>query len=284
MIATSSPSQSVPRRSRLPNNAWVYVVLTIGGIITAFPFVWMFLTSLKTFSDVFQPGILPTNPTLENYAQVLERTGFLRWFLNSVGVALVTTLSVLFFDSLVGYTLAKMRFPGKEIIFVIILSTVMIPTEMLVIPWYVGALQLRIADSYLAIALPGLISAFGVFLMRGFFEGIPDELFDAARVDGMGEFGLFTRVGLPLVKPALAALGIFTFLGNYNAFLWPLIIIQSAGMRTLPVGIALFSGESGAQWQLIMAASSLAVIPVLLVFVVFQRQIIEGVVLTGVKG
>jgi multiple sugar transport system permease protein len=284
MIATSSPSQSAPRRSRLPNNAWVYTVLTIGGIITAFPFVWMFLTSLKTFSDVFQPGILPSNPTLENYAQVLERTGFLRWFANSVGVALVTTLSVLFFDSLVGYTLAKMRFPGKEIIFVIILSTVMIPTEMLVIPWYVGALQLGIADSYLAIALPGLISAFGVFLMRGFFEGIPDELFDAARVDGMGEFGLFTRVGLPLVKPALAALGIFTFLGNYNAFLWPLIIIQSAGMRTLPVGIALFSGESGAQWQLIMAASSLAVIPVLLVFVVFQRQIIEGVVLTGVKG
>jgi multiple sugar transport system permease protein len=262
----------------------VYVVLTLGGIVTAFPFVWMFLTSLKTFSDVFQPGILPPNPTLENYAQVLERTGFLRWFFNSVGIALVTTASVLFFDSLVGYTLAKLRFPGKEVIFVVILSTVMIPTEMLVIPWYVGALQLGIANSYLAIALPGLISAFGVFLMRGFFEGIPDELFDAARVDGMGEFGLFTRVGLPLVKPALAALGIFTFLGNYNAFLWPLIIIQSADMRTLPVGIALFSGEAGAQWQLIMAASSLAVIPVLLVFAVFQRQIIEGVVLTGVKG
>jgi multiple sugar transport system permease protein len=284
MIATSSPTQSTSRRSRVPGNAWVYAVLTIGGIITAFPFVWMFLTSLKTFSDVFQPGILPPNPTLENYVQVLERTGFLRWFANSVGIALVTTLSVLFCDSLVGYTLAKLRFPGKEIIFLVILSTVMIPTEMLVIPWYVGALQLGIANSYLAIALPGLISAFGVFLMRGFFEGIPDELFDAARVDGMGEFGLFTRVGLPLVKPALAALGIFTFLGNYNAFLWPLIIIQSADMRTLPVGIALFSGEAGAQWQLIMAASSLAVIPVLLVFAVFQRQIIEGVVLTGVKG
>jgi multiple sugar transport system permease protein len=262
----------------------MYVLLTVGSLITVFPFVWMLLTSLKTFSDVFQPGILPANPTLENYVQVLSRTGFVRWFLNSLGVAAVTTVSVLFFDSLVGYTLAKMKFPGKEVIFLVILSTVMIPTEMLVIPWYVGALRLGIADTYTAIALPGLISAFGIFLMRGFFEGIPDELFDAARVDGMGEFGLFTRIGLPLVKPALAALGIFTFLGNYNAYLWPLIIIQSADMRTLPVGIALFSGESGAQWQLIMAASSLAVIPVLLVFAVFQRQIIEGVVLTGVKG
>ena len=280
---TSSTEQPRPAR-RISPRAWIYVVLTVGGVITAFPFLWMVLTSLKTFSDVFQPGIFPANPTLENYVQVLTKTGFLRWFANSIGVAAVTTLSVLFFDSLVGYTLAKMKFPGKELIFLLILSTVMIPTEMLVIPWYVGALKLHIADSYFAIALPGLISAFGVFLMRGFFEGIPDELFDAARVDGMGEFGLFTRIGLPLVKPALAALGIFTFLGNYNAFLWPLIIIQSAELRTLPIGISLFSGESGAQWQLIMAASSLAVVPVLIVFVVFQRQIIEGVVLTGVKG
>ena len=208
----------------------------------------------------------------------------MRWFLNSILVAAGTTISVLFFDSLVGYTLAKLKFPGKEIIFVLILSTLMIPTEMLVIPWFVGSVQLHIADSYFAIALPGLISAFGVFLMRGFFEGIPDELFDAARIDGLSEFGLFWRVGLPLVRPALSALAIFTFLGNYNAFLWPLIIIQSAGMRTLPVGIALFSGETGGQWHLIMAASSLAVIPVLAVFAVFQKQIIEGVVLTGVKG
>jgi multiple sugar transport system permease protein len=280
---TSSTQQTRAARGVSPR-AWIYVVLTVGGVITAFPFLWMVLTSLKTFSDVFQPGIFPANPTFENYVQVLTKTGFLRWFANSIGVAAVTTLSVLFFDSLVGYTLAKMKFPGKELIFLLILSTVMIPTEMLVIPWYVGALKLHIADSYFAIALPGLISAFGVFLMRGFFEGIPDELFDAARVDGMGEFGLFTRIGLPLVKPALAALGIFTFLGNYNAFLWPLIIIQSSELRTLPIGISLFSGESGAQWQLIMAASSLAVVPVLIVFGIFQRQIIEGVVLTGVKG
>jgi multiple sugar transport system permease protein len=260
------------------------VVLIVGSIITAFPFLWMFLTSLKTYQDVFQPAIFPTNPTLGNYSEVLEKTGFLRWFLNSVGIAILTTVSVLAFDSLVGYTLAKLKFPGKEIIFVVILSTLMIPTEMLVIPWYLGALKLGIANTYLAIALPGMITAFGIFLLRGFFESIPDELFDAGRLDGLSEFGLYTRIGLPLVAPALAALAIFNFLGNYNAYLWPLIIIQSEEMRTLPVGIALFSGESGTAWHLIMTASSLAVIPVLIVFAIFQRQIIEGVVLTGTKG
>lgn len=283
-VSIPAPLETSRRRSHRDGPWWVYALLTLGGIITVFPFAWMLLTSLKTFADVFQPGILPANPTLENYAQVLSRTPFPRWFINSVGVAAVTTLSVMFFDSLVGYTLAKLKFPGKEIIFVLILSTLMIPTEMLVIPWYVGALKLGIANTYLAIAMPGLISAFGVFLMRGFFEGIPDELFDAARIDGLSEFGLFTRIGLPLVRPALAALAIFTFLGNYNAFLWPLIVTTSADLFTLPLGIARFSGEAGAQWQLIMAASSLAVIPVLTVFVIFQRQIIEGVVLTGVKG
>ena len=263
---------------------WAYALLIIGSIVTAFPFVWMFLTSFKTFQDVFLPGFWPLKPTLDNYGTVLSQTGFPRWFFNSILVAAATTVSVLFFDSLVGYTLAKLKFPGKEIVFVLILSTLMIPTEMLVIPWYVSAVRLGLTDSYLAIAMPGLISAFGVFLMRGFFEGIPDELFDAARMDGLTEFGLFWRIGLPLVKPALAALAIFSFLGNYNAYLWPLIIIGSPQMRTLPVGIALFSGEAGAQWHLIMTASSLAVIPVLAVFAFFQKQIIEGVVLTGVKG
>ena len=272
-----------PRRSR-DAAWWIYAVLIVGSVVMAFPFVWMVLTSLKTYADVFQPAIIPTNPTLGNYSEVLEKTGFLRWFINSIGIAIVSTISVLMFDSLVGYTLAKLKFPGKEIIFVLILSTIMIPTEMLVIPWYLGSLKLGIANTYFAIALPGMITAFGIFLLRGFFEGIPDELFDAGRLDGLSEFGLYLRIGLPLVAPALAALAIFNFLGNYNAYLWPLIIIQSPEMRTLPIGIALFSGEAGTQWQLIMTASSLAVIPVLIVFAIFQRQIIEGVVLTGTKG
>jgi multiple sugar transport system permease protein len=222
--------------------------------------------------------------TLANYQDVLVNTQFPRWFLNSMVVAGISTVSVLFFCSLVGYTLTKLRFPGRNVIFLVILSTLMIPTEMLVIPWYVMSAEYGWLNTFWGIAFPGLIPAFGVFLMRQFFQSLPRDLFDAGRVDGVSEFGLFWRVGLPLVGPGLAALGIFNFVGNWNAFLWPLIVAKSPSMRTIPVGMALFSGEAGTAWNLIMAGAALAVIPVLIVFFVFQRQIIEGVVLTGVKG
>lgn len=261
-----------------------YTVLALGGILMIFPFIWMLLTSLKPFGELFDLEVLPRDPTLNNYREVLTQTDFPRWFLNSLGIAAITTASVLFFDSLVGYTLAKLRFPGKEIVFVLILATLMVPTEMLVIPWYVMSVSYGWVDTYWGLLFPGLISAFGVFLMRQFFQGLPSELMDAGRMDGLSEFGVFWRVAFPLVRPGMAALGIFTFLGNWNAFLWPLVITQSPGMRTLPVGVALFSGEAATAWHLIMTASSLAVLPVLLVFLFFQKQIIEGVVLTGVKG
>lgn len=262
----------------------IYSLLILGSLVMFFPFVWMFLTSLKPFAEIFELEVLPQAPTLDNYREVLFDTQFPRWFLNSLVVASVTTLSVLFFDSLLGYTLAKLRFPGKGIIFVLILSTLMVPTEMLIIPWYVMSTQYGWSNTYWGLLFPGLISAFGVFLMRQFFQTLPTDLLDAGRIDGLSEFGVFWRIAFPLVRPALAALGIFTFLGNWNAFLWPLIVVQTADMRTVPVGVALFSSEAGTAWNLIMAASSLAVLPVLLVFLFFQRQIIEGVVLTGVKG
>lgn len=262
----------------------IYLLLTLGSLVMFFPFVWMFLTSLKPFAEIFELRLLPQAPTLDNYREVLFDTQFPRWFLNSLIVAIITTASVLFFDSLVGYTLAKLRFPGKGFIFVLILSTLMVPTEMLIIPWYVMSTEYGWGNTYWGLLFPGLISAFGVFLMRQFFDTLPTDLLDAGRIDGLSEFGVFWRIAFPLVRPALAALGIFTFLGNWNAFLWPLIVVQTADMRTVPVGVALFSSEAGTAWNLIMAASSLAVLPVLLVFLFFQRQIIEGVVLTGVKG
>jgi len=280
----------VPPKPRRLNTPLVlaYVVLSVGIVVTLFPFAWMLLTSLKSFQELFNLNFFPESPTLANYTQVLTQTKFLTWFVNSLLVAGVTTLSVLFFDSLVGYTLAKFDFPGKNIIFILMLSTLMIPTEMLIIPWFVGVTDLHLLSStpgaYFSILFPGLMSAFGVFLMRQFFETLPDDLLEAARIDGMSEFGIFWRIALPLVRPALASLGIFTFLGNWNAFLWPLIVIQKPEFRTLPVGTALFNGEAGTQWGLIMAASSLAVIPVLIVFAIFQKQIIEGIVLTGLKG
>lgn len=259
-------------------------MLILGSLVMVFPFIWMFLTSLKPFGEIFDLKILPQATTLDNYREVLFKTQFPRWFANSLIIAIITTVSVLFFDSLVGYTLAKLRFPGKGIIFVLILSTLMVPTEMLIIPWYVMSTQYGWSNTYWGLLFPGIISAFGIFLLRQFFQTLPTDLLDAGRIDGLNEFGVFWRIAFPLVRPALAALGIFTFLGNWNAFLWPLIVIQTANMRTLPVGVALFSSEAGTAWHLIMAASSMAVLPVLLVFLFFQRQIIEGVVLTGVKG
>jgi multiple sugar transport system permease protein len=272
-----------PRTRIDPTTALIYAVLTAGTVVVAFPFVWMLSSALKPPMEIFDLRFLPQQPTLDNVRVVLTRTQFPRWFWNSFVVATVTTLSVAFFDSLVGYALAKLRFWGREIIFVTILATLMIPTEMLVIPWYILSSSQGWINTYWGIMFPGLITAFGIFLVRQFMSGVPDELLDAGRIDGVSEFGLYWRIALPQIKPAMAALCIFTFLGNWNAFLWPMIVIQSANMRTLPVGIALFSGEAGSLWHLIMASSALAVVPVLLVFTVLQRQIIEGIVLTGLK-
>jgi multiple sugar transport system permease protein len=261
----------------------IYLGLIAGTVVVAFPLFWMLITALKPANEIFDLRVLPAHPTLDNYAQVLTRTQFPRWFGNSLLVAAATTLSVAFFDTLVGYTLAKLQFRGRNLIFVLILATLMIPTEMLVIPWYIMSSARGWINSYWGIMFPGMISAFGIFLIRQFMTGVPDELLDAGRIDGVSEFGLFWRIALPQVRPAVAALAIFTFLGNWNAFLWPLIVIQSPSMRTLPVGIALFSGEAGSSFHLIMASSALAVVPVLLVFALLQRQIIEGIVLTGLK-
>lgn len=261
-----------------------YLLLLSGSLVMVFPFVWMVLSSFKDAREIFALGFWPTAWSLDNYREVLFRTAFPRWFLNSLIVATITTTSVLFFCSLVGYTLTWLRFPGHTLIFVLMLSTLMVPTEMLVIPWYVMSVNHGWVNTFWGLIFPGLIPAFGVFLMRQFFRTLPRDLFDAARVDGMSEFGLFWHIGLPLVRPALAALGIFAFIGNWNAYLWPLIIAKSNDMRTIPVGISLFSGEAGAAWHLIMTANALAILPALAVFVIFQRQIIEGVALTGVKG
>ena len=263
-----------------------YIILMLLSVIMVFPFVWMISSSLKDVTQIYQLKLFPERPTLENYRYILfsSSSKFPQWFLNSVIVAVCTTVSVLFFDSLVGYTLAKFRFPGKKIIFLLIISTLMIPTEMLVIPWYAMIRALKWVNTYWAIMFPGMISAFGVFLMRQFMSTIPDDLIDAARVDGLGELRIFITVVLPLVAPALATLAIFNFIGNWNAFLWPLIAASKPNMFTLPVGLANFSGEAGSDWHYIMTGAAVAMAPLILVFLVFQKQIVKGIAMTGLKG
>ena len=267
-----------------PGRIAAFTVLLLGGVAMVTPLLFMLATSLKTGDEVYELHFLPHAPTLGNYVEILTRSPFGRWFAVSFAVATITTLSVLFFDSLIGYTLAKFRFRGRGIVFVAILSTLMIPTEMLVIPWYVMAKSMGWLDTVWGIMFPGMMSGFGVFLMRQFFLGVPDELIDAARMDGLNEFQIFWQVALPLVAPALSALAIFAFLGNWTAFLWPLIVTTSPGLYTVPVGLASLSGEFQTDWEMIMTGSSIATIPTLVVFIVLQRNIINGIMLTGLKG
>ncbi len=265
-------------------NPIVYILLALGGIIMIFPFVWMVATSFKQPWDVFNLSLIPPEVTFSNYIRLFGKSDFPRWFLNSFVVGLLVTFSVLFFDSLVGYTLCKFNFRGKKIIFILILSTMMIPTEMLVIPWYIMSNKWGWVNSYWGIMFPGIMTGFGTFLMRQFFQGVPDELLDAARIDGLNEFQIWWKVAMPLVKPAISALAIFTFLGNWNAFLWPLIVISETKLYTLPVGLAFFSGEFQTEWEMVMTGASVATIPVLIVFLIFQKQIIKGIALSGLKG
>lgn len=265
-------------------NLVIYILLALGGIVMIFPFLWMISTSLKSGVDIFSISIIPKKITIQAYVKVLQNTEFILWFKNSLIIAAITTSSVLFFDTLVGYAFAKLRFPGKSFLFILILSTLMIPTEMLIIPWYMMINKLKLFNTYFSLLFPGLTSAFGIFLMKQFFDAIPNDLLEAGRIDGLSEFGIFTRTAVPLVKPAIAALGIFTFLGNWNAFLWPVIAVDKLEFYTLPVGLSLFSGEALNQWDLIMAGSSIATIPVLIVFFVFQKQIIDGIHMAGLKG
>ncbi|MDA0708369.1 MAG: carbohydrate ABC transporter permease, partial [Proteobacteria bacterium] len=229
-------------------------------------------------------NLFPSEPTLSNYIYLFEETSFFTWMKNSFIVSSVVTISVLFFDALIGYTLCKFRFRGRKIIFIAILSTLMIPTEMLVIPWYVLSKNLGLIDSYFGLMFPGLMSGFGVFLMKQFFENVPNDLIDAARIDGVGEFKIFIEIALPLVAPALSALAIFTFLGNWTAFLWPMIVTTSADLYTIPVGLASFSGEFQTEWEMIMTGAAVASLPTLFVFLFLQRYIIRGIILGSLKG
>jgi multiple sugar transport system permease protein len=267
-----------------PGRVVAFTLLLIGGLLMLTPIAFMLSTSLKDGAQVYDLRLIPAEPTLANYAEVLADGRFFRWFLNSLLIATIVTLSNVFFDSLVGYTLAKFRFRGRYVVFIAILSTLMIPTEMLVIPWYLMARDFGWLDSYWGIMFPGMMTAFGTFLMKQFFETVPDEFIEAARVDGLNEFAIWWRIAMPLVTPALSALAIFTFLGNWTAFIWPLIVTTSKELYTLPVGLSSFAVEQSIKWEMIMTGASLATIPTLLVFLVLQRYIVRGVVLAGLKG
>ncbi len=284
MSATAATLEQWSDAKIRPGKIIIWTLLFMGGVMMITPILYMFSTSLKTAGQIYDLRLIPSEPTLANYIEVLGDGRFMGWFKNSLIVAVSVTVSNVFFDSLVGYTLAKFNFRGRGIVFIAILSTLMIPTEMLVIPWYLMSSQLGWLDSYWGIMFPGMMTAFGTFLMKQFFETIPNDFLEAARIDGLNEFQIWHRVAMPMVTPAISALAIFTFLGNWTAFFWPLIVTTSQELYTLPVGLTSFAVEQAIQWEKIMTGAALATIPTLIVFLLLQRYIVRGIVMAGLKG
>jgi multiple sugar transport system permease protein len=263
-----------------------YLVLGLGLIAVVSPFAWMALSSVKPENEIRRvpPTWWPQTPTLENFRELFDRLDFPQFFTNSTLVAVAVTLGNLVFCSMLGYVLAKSDFAGKKLLFRVVLGTLMIPGMVTLVPLFVLVANLGLVNTYLGLILPFLAAPFGVFLMRQFFLGIPDELIDAARVDGASEARIFVQVVMPLAKPALATLAILTFLGSWNNFLWPLVVATSEDKYTLPVALALYStGQNQINFGLLLAGAVVVVVPVLVVFLLLQRFFVQGVAMTGIK-
>lgn len=259
-----------------------FVVITI---IFVMPLVLMIFSAFKPSAEILRvpPTFFPEAPTLDNFRTVLNEAPYGSWYRNSLVVACAVTALSLFTSSVGGYIFAKFEFPLKQPLFVLILITLMIPFPVLLIPNYLIANRLGLLNSLWALVLPGMVSAFGIFLMRQFAAGIPRDLIEAARLDGASEWSIFARIMLPLMRPALAALGVFTFLASWNDYLWPLVAINDLDKSTLPLALTFFNTLHAQRFDLVMAAATMAVVPVLIVFLIFQRHIVKALVLAGMR-
>lgn len=265
----------------------LYLVLIPGALIFIFPVALIFITAFKPDAEIVHfSSILPREWTLENFREIFaspEEIPIMRWFSNSLFISSMVTLLVLIVDSLAAYGLARLALPGKKWVFSMIVATLMIPGQIFLVPVYLILNRLGWLDTPLALIIPAGAGAFGVFLLRQFFLGIPRDLEDAADIDGCTRLGIYYHIILPLSKPALATLGIFTFLGSWNDFLGPLVFLDSVDKYTLPVGIALFQTSYYAEYGLTLAACVICTLPVVMMFLLFQRHIIKGISLTGLK-
>lgn len=263
-----------------------FALLSLAAVLMLLPFVWMVSTSLKTQAGVFvyPPEWIPNPVQWRNYADVVRVMPFLRYVLNTTFVAISVTFLHLAVSSLAAYAFARLRFPGRDKLFLAYLATLMVPGQVTLIPNFLIVKYLGWIDTYQALIIPQIFTAFGTFLLRQFFLTIPGELEDAARIDGASAFGIYWRIFLPLSGPALATLGVFTFTAQWNNFLWPLIVVNDEQMRTLTVGLRALVGQFTVQYPLLMAGSVISVLPMLVVFVLAQRFFVRGIALTGLAG
>ena len=263
-----------------------YLILVGGAFVMVFPFVWMMIASLMTAGEIqLRPPVwLPAVPQFNNYTELVDSIPIARLYFNSLFTSGIIVFGVLLSSSLAGFAFAKYRFPGRELLFYLILATMMIPFFVTLIPVFFIVRQLGWIDTYQGLVIPGLTSAYGIFLMRQFMLTVPDEIIDAARIDGASELSIYWRIVLPLIKPALATLGTFVFIGSWNNFLWPLLVLNSRELMTLPLGINSLRSLYADNTNLLMAGTAVSVLPMLLLFIYLQRYFIQGIALTGLKG
>jgi len=273
------------RTAEAMSRTLLHLILLGGAATMVVPFLWMLSTSLKTNLEVFRfpPTLIPGDPQWHNYLDIFQVVPYGRWFLNSLFITLAQTLLYLFVASLAGYTFARLKFPGRDLIFALYLATLMLPAEVTLIPKFILIKELHLIDTFAAVILPGVFNAYGVFLLRQFFMTLPESLEEAAVIDGASYFRIYWSIVLPLAGPALATLAIFSFRGAWNDFIWPLIVINSENMKPLSVGLASFHGLYETNWPYLMAASTIALIPIIIVFILAQRYFVRGIALTGLK-
>ncbi len=261
------------------------IILSVLGLLAFIPLYWMVITAFKepTLTMKFPPELFPKNPTWANFAELFRRKELFQWTLNSIIVAGTVTLAQIFVCALAGYAIAKKKFPGARIFFWIYIGSMMIPKQVTLVPLYILISKFQMINTYAGLILPGIAAPFGVFLMRQFMVTLPDEVVEAARIDGASEFKTFTRIILPMSKPALAVLGIFTFVGEWNSFLWPLIVTNTSNMKTLQAGLALLQEEVPMKFSYLMAGATYSAIPMFIVFLVFQKYFLRGITVGAVK-
>jgi multiple sugar transport system permease protein len=285
-IRSQRPAVSRDRvRSRLTATI-SQVLISVAAIITLIPFIWMLSTALKPSSEVFSnpPVLVGSSIEWANFAKAWNYLPFGRFMLNGLIVAGVGTILVVITSAMAAYAFSRLKWKGRDGTFLIYLGTLMIPQEVLIVPMFILMRQLDWVNSYQALIIPWAFTAFGTFLLRQFFLTLPDELEEAARIDGANRWVSFVRIILPLSKPALGTLAVFTFIGYWNSFLWPLLIVSDVNMATVPLGLNMFLGQTGNQWTLLMAAATISVLPSALIVILLQKYLVNGIALSGMGG
>ena len=284
-LAGAKPEIRTRRLRRVHPGVWLALIVT--AVISLWPLYWLFVTALTPTTYVIKipPDILPIHASLANFQRLFaEASDYGTWANNSFVVSLSITIFHIFFDTMAGYSFAKKRFPGRNLLFWVILATMMVPAYVTLIPMYIVTHNLRLLNTLWAVILPGFADVFGIFMMRQYIQTLPSELIEAARIDGCSELQVYWHIILPLCKPAIGALAIFTFVRHWNDFFWPLIVLTGSSSYTLPVGVAGLQGEFAVDYGIIFAGAALAALPMIIFFLVFQRYFLEGVRMGALKG